>query len=117
MTQTALITGASGGIGLELARIHAKKGGNLILVARSKNKLEAIKNDFDIREKEARKKLTEGIRHERSGDFENAFRTYEKIQSQFANTFAAKKARERKQAMKSRGIVVDDDAFLGLFAQ
>lgn len=46
-TNTALITGASGGIGLALARIHAKKGGNLVLVARTKNKLEAIKKDFE----------------------------------------------------------------------
>lgn len=33
--QTALITGASGGLGLEFARIFAKAGYNLILVARS----------------------------------------------------------------------------------
>ncbi|WP_272947985.1 SDR family NAD(P)-dependent oxidoreductase [Rodentibacter pneumotropicus] len=38
MTQTALITGASNGIGLELAKIHAQKGGNLVLVARSEDK-------------------------------------------------------------------------------
>lgn len=41
---TALITGASGGIGLELARIHAEKGGNLVLVARSEDKLIALKD-------------------------------------------------------------------------
>lgn len=44
---TALITGASGGIGLELARIHAQKGGNLVLVARSKDKLEALKVELE----------------------------------------------------------------------
>ncbi len=43
----ALITGASGGIGLELARIHAKKGGDLVLVARSKDKLEALKIELE----------------------------------------------------------------------
>jgi uncharacterized protein len=44
--QTALITGASGGIGLELAREFAKDGYNLVLVARSKDKLEQIAQDF-----------------------------------------------------------------------
>jgi uncharacterized protein len=44
--QTALITGASGGIGLELAREFAKDGYNLVLVARSKDKLESIAQDF-----------------------------------------------------------------------
>ena len=39
MASTALITGASGGIGLEFAQIHARKGGNLVLVARSEDKL------------------------------------------------------------------------------
>ena len=33
-TNSALSTAASCGIGLELARIHASKGGNLVLVAR-----------------------------------------------------------------------------------
>jgi uncharacterized protein len=44
--KTALITGASGGIGLDLAREFAKDGYNLVLVARSKDKLEAIAADF-----------------------------------------------------------------------
>jgi short-subunit dehydrogenase len=42
MKKTALITGASSGIGLEFARIFAREGYNLVLVARSKNKLEAL---------------------------------------------------------------------------
>jgi len=47
MKNTALITGASSGIGLELARIHAEKGGNLVLVARSTGKLEELKYELE----------------------------------------------------------------------
>jgi uncharacterized protein len=45
--QYALITGASGGIGLELATIMAEKGHNLILVARTQDKLLAVKNKLE----------------------------------------------------------------------
>ncbi len=44
---TALITGASNGIGFELAKIHAAKGDNLVLVARNKNKLDEIKKELE----------------------------------------------------------------------
>jgi len=44
---TALITGASNGIGLELARIHASKGDNLILVARNLTKLIGLKFELE----------------------------------------------------------------------
>lgn len=47
MKQTALITGASGGIGRELAKIHASKGANLVLVARNKARLEELKADLE----------------------------------------------------------------------
>ena len=47
MNKTALITGSSGGIGLELARIHAEKGDNLVLVARSKDKLDKLKEELE----------------------------------------------------------------------
>jgi short-subunit dehydrogenase len=45
--KTALITGASSGIGLELAKIHAQKGDNLVLVARSEQKLNDLKNELE----------------------------------------------------------------------
>jgi len=47
MSGTALITGASGGIVLELARIHARNGNDLVLVARTKMKLDEIKSEFE----------------------------------------------------------------------
>lgn len=47
MKKTALITGGSKGIGLELAKLHAKNGDDLILVARSEKKLEQIKKDLE----------------------------------------------------------------------
>ncbi|GAC1658915.1 MAG: SDR family oxidoreductase [Vulcanimicrobiaceae bacterium] len=46
MRERALITGASGGIGLELATLFARDGFDLILVARSGDKLETIAADF-----------------------------------------------------------------------
>ena len=46
MNKTALITGASSGLGKEFARIHASKGGDLVLVARSKDKLDELKSDL-----------------------------------------------------------------------
>ena len=45
--KTALVTGASGGIGYELATLFARNGIDLILVARQKEKLTAIKLDFE----------------------------------------------------------------------
>ena len=41
--KTALITGASGGLGLEFAKILAKKKYDLVLVARNEGKLYALK--------------------------------------------------------------------------
>ncbi len=49
--KTALITGASGGIGYELANLFAQDGINVVLVARRKNRLEEIKADFEQRYK------------------------------------------------------------------
>ncbi len=47
MATTALITGASSGIGMELARIHAASRGNLVLVARRRERLEALKAELE----------------------------------------------------------------------
>ncbi|MEM9283072.1 MAG: SDR family oxidoreductase [Verrucomicrobiota bacterium] len=44
---TALITGASTGIGKELAYIHAEQGGDLIIVARGEEKLLQLKDELE----------------------------------------------------------------------
>jgi len=46
MTQTALITGASRGIGLALANVFARENHNLILVARSEDELKEIQTEL-----------------------------------------------------------------------
>ncbi len=43
---TALITGASGGIGYELAKLFAQDGHTLVLVARNADRLKEISEDF-----------------------------------------------------------------------
>jgi short-subunit dehydrogenase len=45
--KTALITGASSGIGKELAHIHAEQGGDLVIVARRQDKLNALKTELE----------------------------------------------------------------------
>ncbi len=47
MSNTALITGASSGIGRELAIYHAEKGGDLIITARREETLNALKTEIE----------------------------------------------------------------------
>ena len=47
MNNVALITGASAGIGEALARLHAERGGDSILVARRAERLEALKQEIE----------------------------------------------------------------------
>jgi uncharacterized protein len=47
MPDTALITGASSGLGREFARIHAARGGDLIITARRDAELQALKGELE----------------------------------------------------------------------
>lgn len=47
MKNTALITGASSGIGKELARIHAERNGDLVIIARNEEKLQNLKAELE----------------------------------------------------------------------
>src|SRR5580658_2917116 len=49
MAKTALVTGASGGIGKSIAEQFAKDGINLIITARQIDRLEAIAADWQAR--------------------------------------------------------------------
>ena len=51
MAKTALITGASAGIGTAFAELHASKGGDVILTARRKDRLEALKSELEEKHK------------------------------------------------------------------
>lgn len=50
-SETVLITGASSGIGLEMARLFAADGSNLILVARSEPKMQELATELRDRHK------------------------------------------------------------------
>ncbi len=47
MNKTALITGASSGIGLELARYFAREGHNVVLIARRNGRLQTLKKEIE----------------------------------------------------------------------
>ena len=48
LMKTALITGASSGFGAEFAKIFAKDGYNLVITARSTDRLEKIKTQIEM---------------------------------------------------------------------
>ena len=64
MKNTALITGASSGLGKEFALIHAEKGNDVIIVARREEKLLALKEElikkYAVQVKIIVKDLTQG---------------------------------------------------------
>lgn len=47
MKNVALITGASGGIGREFARLHAERGGDLVIIARREEALQELKQELE----------------------------------------------------------------------
>ncbi len=47
VNKLALVTGASSGIGREFAKIHAERGGDLVVVARSIGKLRSLKAELE----------------------------------------------------------------------
>jgi short-subunit dehydrogenase len=51
MSNTALITGASSGIGTEFARLHAEAGGDMVIVARRQEALEELKVELEAAHK------------------------------------------------------------------
>src|SRR5581483_10756048 len=46
MPKTALITGATSGLGYEFVKLFAKDGYELVIIARNKQKIEQIKQSF-----------------------------------------------------------------------
>ena len=63
MEKFALITGASGGIGMDIARELAARGNNLILVARNTDKLNELEAEIRAKYKVQVKVLTKDLSH------------------------------------------------------
>ena len=64
MPDTALITGASGGIGEELAKLIAAGGSNVVLLARSADKLQALANNLQRRHSISATTIVDLSRHD-----------------------------------------------------
>ncbi len=48
MSHTALITGASGGLGLEFAKMFSREGYDLLIIAGRKGILYKLKSEFEV---------------------------------------------------------------------
>ena len=53
-TKNCLITGATGGLGIEIAKEFAKNGCNLFLTGQNKEKLIELKNEIELQQKNIR---------------------------------------------------------------
>ena len=72
----ALITGASSGIGRDMARDLAQRGYNLILVARDQERLEKLKKEFKVEVMTISTDLSE---------YENCKKLYEEVKNKFGS--------------------------------
>ncbi|GAB5409858.1 MAG: SDR family oxidoreductase [Balneolaceae bacterium] len=61
MKEVALITGASSGIGKDLAFVHAEKGKDLVIVARRKEQLEELKKELESKHNVAVKVIAKDL--------------------------------------------------------
>ncbi|MBI4044189.1 MAG: SDR family oxidoreductase [Candidatus Diapherotrites archaeon] len=74
--KTALVTGASGGIGLEFAKIFAQESHDIVMVARDREKL--VKNAEEIREKHGVQVIVVVLDLARPGSAQKLFNELEK---------------------------------------